>query len=135
MNLSQDPLFAVIKGQMKYLADRQGTATQNIANVNTPGYTAQEVVAPDFKQLIQSTTNRMEPVTTSPNHLKPMNRTGATYKLAEQKDNEVKPTGNNVDLQKELLSASQAQDTHRMMTQLYRKEMGLLRMAIRGSGQ
>ncbi|GER03554.1 hypothetical protein JCM17846_12360 [Iodidimonas nitroreducens] len=42
--------------------------------------------------------------------------------------------GNAVDLEDQLLAVAENQMNHGLMVELYRKQVGLMRVAIRGSG-
>ena len=43
MNLTDIPLFAMLKNRMGYLSDRQNVIAENIANANTPDFVARDV--------------------------------------------------------------------------------------------
>ena len=43
MTLDDIPIFATLKSRLDYLADRQQVIAQNVANSDTPGYTAMDL--------------------------------------------------------------------------------------------
>eukprot|EP01030_Chromulinospumella_sphaerica_P014591 gene14591-14386_t len=43
MNITDIPLFSMLKGRLGYLSDRQNVIAENIANANTPDFVARDV--------------------------------------------------------------------------------------------
>jgi len=133
------PLMGSITQSMKYLAERQRVVAQNIANSETAGFKAQDVEAPDFSALL---TTRGVPHVVPPR----VHVTSGMVALGMQPDShgkivadsdvsEIKPNGNNVTLEDQLLKMGGIQTDFATMTNLYRKQMGLLQAAIgHGSG-
>lgn len=132
--LETAPLIDGITRSMKNLAVRQRVIAQNIANSETPGFKAQEVEAPDFSSLLA---NRGVPHVTPPrvhvtNGMVALGKapTADGHVIADSATTETKPDGNNVTLEDQLLKMGQVQTDFKTMTDLYRKQMGLLQAAI-----
>lgn len=53
MDFGKLPLFSLLSQRMAWLGKRQQVLAHNIANANTPGYRAQDLKEPSFKQLMQ----------------------------------------------------------------------------------
>lgn len=125
---------------MKHLSERQRVTAQNIANSDTPGFKAKELTAPNFGQLVESGTAG------SPRVSRPriavsseMARLGARGPadpnvVLDRNVSETKPDGNNVTLEDQLLKMGQIQTDFTTLTNLYRKQMGLLKTAIGRNG-
>lgn len=133
------PLMAGIHQQMKHLAQRQRVIAENIANSETPGFKAKEVEAPDFAALLAA----QGAIAGKPRVGRPhiqltsgMSALGATPPQAgtaiidDADTSETKPDGNNVTLEEQLLKMGQVQADFAAMTNLYRKQMALLKSAI-----
>lgn len=122
-----------IARQMKALAERQRVVAQNIANSETPGYKAQDTEPADFGDLLASGTvhiGRPSVQITSG-----MSKLGATAPRAvhivqDRQVSEIKPDGNTVTLEDQLLKMGQLQADFTAMTNLYRKQQGLLKIAL-----
>jgi flagellar basal-body rod protein FlgB len=137
-------LMVGIGSAMRHLSERQRVVAQNIANSETPGYKAREVDAPDFSDLLAQTDTRSSTHVARP-HVElsaGMSRLGARApeggRIHLDKDfSEVKPDGNNVTLEDQLLKMGQIQTDFATMTNLYRKQMSLMKTALGkgGSGQ
>lgn len=136
-------LMAGIGASMRHLSERQRVVAQNIANSETPGYKAREVDAPDFSDLVAQTEGARSSAKVARPHIElsaGMSRLGArqpdTGRVRLDRDvSEVKPDGNNVTLEDQLLKMGQIQTDFTTMTNLYRKQMSLMKTALgRGGG-
>jgi len=139
MSLSTPSLMTGIGQAMKNLSERQRVIAQNIANSETPGFKAREVVAPDFSSLLPGDAGK--PTVARPRIAltSGMTALGARQPMAgnivlDADTSETKPDGNNVALEDQLLKMGQIQADFAAMTSLYRKQLGLLKSAI-GRGQ
>ncbi len=95
-------LFEVASRHMSWIAQRQMTTAANIANADTPGYRARDVVP--FSDYIGSRTTEL--AATSPRHLRlPANDVSA-FAVEAGGSWASSHSGNNVSLEKELMTAS-----------------------------
>lgn len=121
---------------MRHLSDRQRVIAQNIANSDTPGFKAREVEAPDFAGLVEA--ERGIPRVARPRiqissgmaALGASQPASATNIIADPDTSETKPDGNNVTLEEQLLKMGQVQSDFAALTNIYRKQMGLLKTAV-----
>ena len=56
VNMSDMPLLAMLKQRMSWLSARQNVLAQNVANADTPGYTARYLKPINFEDILQGTT-------------------------------------------------------------------------------
>ncbi|MFM9845349.1 MAG: flagellar basal body rod protein FlgB [Dongiaceae bacterium] len=129
MNLDSISLFRVVDKQLRYLGQRQETLAKNIANANTPGYQAMDLAAPEF----QSVMNGVQPVevaATSPSHFGVTKGAAAPAKEKPIVPWEISPDGNSVVLEQQMMEASSTQAKYQMATELYRKYMGMMKLAL-----
>lgn len=124
--MSDVNLFALTTQRVNWLAKRQAIVTENVANVNTPGFRARDLVS--FDKVLQKQTVGL--VATQAGHIA---LDGAALSIAERvkklDDNgEVVLSGNSVSLEQELARGSDitraysvastlAKTFHRMMLQ------------------
>ncbi len=134
MDLAKLPLFGALTRKMNWLTAREKVLAENVANVNTPNYKASDLRPLDFRQELASTQTRLQPVTTDPRHL-----TGTL--VSTEARLETKPTeearnldGNTVSIEDEMLKVSQTAADYQLMTNLYRKQVGILKEAIGRGG-
>jgi flagellar basal-body rod protein FlgB len=131
-----------ISREMKHLAERQRVIAQNIANSETPGFKAREVESPDFSDLLAQQ-NVGNGIRTARPHIQISSGMAALgahapqngHIIADRDVSETKPDGNNVTLEDQVLKMGQIQADFATMTNLYRKQLGLLKAALgRGGG-
>lgn len=136
---STPPLLAGIHQSMKNLSERQRTIAENVANSETPGFKARKVENPDFSSLVAAYgESGGKPRVGRPQiqisssmaalGVRPPQAGGAV--VLERDITETKPDGNNVTLEDQLLKMGAVQSDFAAMTNLYRKQLGLLKAAI-----
>jgi flagellar basal-body rod protein FlgB len=136
MDVKEPALNTMMKGHMKYMANRQKVLAQNIANIDTPGYKARELKKLDFQKLATTSSSQLDMRTTSPAHLSGT-LTGGSLAFASEKDRstfETTPTQNNVVLEDQMGKISDTGAQYQLSSSLMRKFTGLYRKAA-GSNQ
>lgn len=92
------------KLKMRYLSNRQSVISQNIANVNTPGYKARELEP--MGQSKKSNSGQITLQTTSPMHISVAGN-NSSFKTIKDKDTyEIKPDGNTVSVEEQMVKMS-----------------------------
>lgn len=134
-----------------WLESRQKTLAQNIANADTPGYRPMDAVPYDFKDILaMSSTSKLSLAsgqtgpTAGPGTPKLENtdvahmNVNGTAGEAQEPDNkkqrrtyEVAPAGNSVVLEEQLLKMGENYADHRLMTNLYQKNVDMMKLSVR----
>ncbi len=121
--------IAVLEMAEKRLAwadRRQQVLAQNIANANTPKFQPRDTLP--FAAMLDRH-KATELAQTRPNHLAPLN--GGNSGLASlAKPRERAPDGNAVSLDDELTKVADTETAQELATGLYKKYLGLFRMAL-----
>lgn len=135
MNYTNLPLFTAMKAKLSYTSERQGVLAQNIANVDTPGYRARDVVPPDFKDVLsRAPGSRLAMTMTSGQHLASGAGSASGHRIVTRASTyEQSPVGNNVSIEEEMMRVSQNQSEYQRTINLYRKTIALFKTAL-GSG-
>jgi len=116
MNLVETPLMNTLSRALDLTSARQSLVSQNVANIDTPGYKARDI---DFRQELQrALADDLGPETA------PLVR--EVPGLIER------PDGNNVSLDRESLLMAQNQLAFQVDVQLLRAEFNRLQQAING---
>ena len=138
MNLPDVPLFNALSQRMRWLDARQSVLSQNVANADSPGYSAQDLKAPDFSALLKGGTGNagVSLRVTDPRHI---GGTGAGdidfSKLQETTpDTQANPTGNTVSIDNEMIKVADTQAQYQAASNLYSKAISLMRTAIGKTG-
>ena len=129
-----------ITAAMRHLSDRQRVIAENIANGETPGYKARTVATPDFGSMLKVSSGRGQVARPTVALTSGMAALGARPPrtgniIPDRSVSETKPDGNNVTLEDQLLQMGQVQSDFATLTNLYRKQMSLLKTAIGKDGR
>lgn len=117
--------------QLGYLAQRQTLLAQNIANIDTPTYRAQDLKKPDFDKLVRDANrNTLGLASTSTNHASGAGKT-AGYRAEKDRDAfQRKPLGNTVSLEEQMGNVSDVSTQYQLTSTLLKKFNQLYRMAV-----
>ncbi len=139
--------------KMDWLEERQKVIAQNISNADTPGYRPNDVTPIDFKSILARSSSSLSLgaaaasdggikmasaasglATTNSAHMG-LGGTSSTAGKAQAKQDkspyEVAPAGNAVVLEEQLLKMNANYTDHRFITNLYQKNIDMLKTAIR----
>ncbi len=128
-------LLSAISAKMDYLAQRQRVIAENIANSDTPGYRPKDLKPVDFSEVLSSVTGdeKVNINRTKSGHMSP-NADVQDPKAAKQKDTyEVAPVGNAVIIEEQMLKSGQNTMDYNLMLNVYQKQIGMFRLALRGN--
>ena len=140
MDLSQIPLFAMLRGRLGYLSERQQMIAQNVANSDTPGFKPKDLAAFSFDARVeaqaQASAQANQPTTTQPNHMTLAHSASrAKFRSATTPDSETRLDGNAVVLEEEMMKMSDSRMNYDAAITFYQKSLGLLRLAARAPGK
>lgn len=117
-------LFRLADRRLAWVDQRQALLSQNVANADTPGFTAQDV-APFASRLSAALT------ATNPAHF---GAVAAPSALARTRPHERAPDGNAVAMEDQLGKIADTASTQALVLNLYRKYAGLFRTALGRAG-
>tara|TARA_B100001741_G_C16281823_1_gene472586 strand:+ start:163 stop:567 length:405 start_codon:yes stop_codon:yes gene_type:complete len=130
MDLSKIPLLGMVTRQMDWLNQRQKVISQNIANSDTPDYIPHDLVKLDFADLARSQTKKLKMTVSSEKHIEDPNVKNGKYRDKKDKSFTSEPSGNAVVLEEQMMLQSQTQVDYELMTRLYKKHVGMVKMAL-----
>lgn len=129
-----------ITEKMAYLQTRQRILSQNLSNADTPGYVAHDVKAPDFRKSMARFTGHLplaegQKITvekTSDAHVSHIQRVDRAIEGDRQRRvYEIEPVKNSITLEEQMLNASQNAVDYQLVTNVYNKQVDMLRSAMR----
>ncbi len=133
MELDKLSLFSVVKQRLAWLGHRQEVLAQNIANSDTPRYQARDLKAFKFKDLVRNQSSNIRMTATAGSHMTGSPKRAVDFKVeTERLPFETSPNGNSVVLEEQMAKISETGISHRLTTELYKKHLNMLRMAIGG---
>jgi flagellar basal-body rod protein FlgB len=129
MDFGSIPLFRAMSQRMSWLGERQKVLAQNVANADTPRYVPQDLKQQSFRDLLGGSA-RPTLAATDEKHFATASRGGERFTLARAKHAEITPSGNRVSLEEEMMKVGETATEHRLITSLYRRQLGMLRTAL-----
>ncbi|MCB9948877.1 MAG: flagellar basal body rod protein FlgB [Rhodospirillaceae bacterium] len=133
MDLNQFGTFRMIAGRLDWLSQRQVVLAQNIANADTPGYQAQDI-QPFADVVARTMPGQLTPAQTQAGHMAGTSGTPGARVSPLRSPYEVSPSGNTVVLEQQLMQLTDTAAQHRLALNLYRKHVGMIKMALGRSG-
>ncbi|HYD30414.1 MAG TPA: flagellar basal body rod protein FlgB [Azospirillaceae bacterium] len=141
MDLKNLGIFKLMHQKMQWLTQRQEVLAENVANADTPGYKPRDLVPFDFKSAIRdSERNGIALTRTDGEHIAGEGTTTrrtsdwANRSLMERKPYETSPSGNAVVLEEQMTKVAETAMDYQMVTNLYKKHVGLIKTALSRSG-
>ncbi len=129
-------LFQAMGAKMNYLSNRQGVIAQNIANADTPEYRPRDLTEVDFGAVLTEITNskkiRLEK--SQAGHMRPGGDIDDARNRKSRFTYEVAPADNAVIIEEQMVKASETSMDYNLMTNLMRKNVGMIQTAI-GKGR
>lgn len=135
MNLGKLQLFSSLSQRMDWLGDRQRVLAQNVANANTPDYAPRDLKAMDFKSMLRSQASLpVRLASTDPSHIAARPLRTSNGEKPHRDENVVTISGNAVDLETELQKVAETGMDYQTMTNLYRRNVEMIKTAIGHGG-
>ena len=127
MTVSDLPIFSMLRSRMQWHQERQKVLADNVANADTPKFRPRDLKPLDFfSQVAQVAPVRV--VSTNPAHIGGSSEEGA-FASAQNNKYDVRPAGNAVSLEEEMIKVAANQMDYQAASSLYSRSMGLIRIA------
>jgi flagellar basal-body rod protein FlgB len=121
-------IFSIASEHNRWLAVRQTTVAQNIANANTPGYKSMDVEP--FEATLAST--RLQMATTRESHMIPTGALAGRAEAREDQSWQVVHSGNTVSLEQQLMKSSEVTGAYSLNTSAIKAFHRMLLASSRG---
>lgn len=92
-------IFSVVSQHVDWLSQRYAVTARNVANIDTPGFKAQQIES--FKNTFDEMAS-IQMASTQPGHITTNSSAETTYDVSPQKNAEIKVSGNDVSIDKEM---------------------------------
>jgi len=129
MAIADLPIFSMLRTRMNWHQERQRLLAENVANADTPNFRPRDLAPLDFGKQVQQASGLLQLALTSPAHLSSPSAAGAVATERPAKY-DVRPAGNAVNLEDEMMKVAANQMDHQAAISLYSRSMGLLKTAI-----
>ncbi len=128
MSLMDTGLMRLLGDRMNYQSQRLAVLSENVANANTPGYKAQDLVPFTFSDAMEQVDKKMK--VTNVRHLRPASQAGTSVDTVNARSFETVPTGNSVDLEQQMMDVSKTSVDYQSFIGIYHKMIGLFKTAV-----
>jgi flagellar basal-body rod protein FlgB len=129
MAITDLPLFSMLRTRMHWHQERQRVLAENVSNANTPEFRPRDLAPPQFDR-------RPPPAAigltrTEGAHIAAASGPGSSqFQAARLGGYDVRPTGNAVNLEDEMIKVAGNQMDYQAVTTLYQRSLGLLKTAM-----
>lgn len=125
-------IMQMARSRLDWAARRQEVLAENVSNANTPGYAPRDTKVFDFKSALAEV-SRPSLATTHPQHVA-LPGPSPVAVVTVKTPFETSPDGNGVVLEEQLAKISDTKGAYQMATDIFRKNMTMLRISLGKGG-
>lgn len=133
MAISDIPILSMLRTRLEWAQERQRVLAENVANSDTPNYRARDLTPPKFEEPTEVSPAAVSTVSltrTEPGHIGGLGLSGSTFRTESKGNYEVRPTGNAVSLEDEMMKVAANNMDYQAATALYTRSLNLLKTAL-----
>lgn len=134
MAIANLPILSMLKSRMMWHEERQRVLAENVSNADTPNFRARDLSPLRFQENMQAVTQAATPVSlqrTEGGHIAGTGlSSGSPFRSEAKSGYEVRPTGNAVSLEDEMMKVASNQMDYQAATALYSRSLSLLKTAM-----
>jgi flagellar basal-body rod protein FlgB len=123
------PLFSMLRTRMQWHQERQRLLAENVANADTPSFRPRDLAPLQFDRSMP----RLAMVgldRTETGHIASSDSGSGQFAMSRLGGYEVRPSGNAVNLEDEMIKVAANQMDYQAATTLYTRSLGLIKAAI-----
>jgi flagellar basal-body rod protein FlgB len=128
MPISDIPILSMLRTRMQWHQERQRVLAENVANADTPDYRARDLAPPNFQRTLQNVSLAL--ATTDPGHIGGASGGGTQFAEDNKLHYEVRPRGNAVSHEDEMLKLAGNQMDYDAAASLYTHSLALIKTAF-----
>ena len=129
MAINDLPILSALRTKMQWHQERQRLLSENVSNSDTPNFRPRDLAPLEFGRL-QPTLTSLGLDRTESGHISSSNSSSSQFQTSRYGGYEVRPTGNAVNLEDEMIKVAANQMDYQAATTLYTKSLGLIKTAI-----
>jgi len=128
MPISNIPIFSMLRTKMQWHQERQRLLAENVSNADTPNFKPRDLAPPKFDR--GAPPGALALAQTSPAHIAGGGSSTGRFQAERKGGYEIRPAGNAVNLEDEMLKVAANQMDYQAATTLYGKSLGLIKSAL-----
>ena len=133
MAIGDIPILSMLRQRLDWAEARQKVLAENVANSDTPKYRARDLAPLKFEEPLATPSTPVAPVSltlTAENHIAGVGMSQSAYQNGKTRTFDVRPTGNAVSLEEEMMKVASNQMDFQTATALYTRSLNLLKTAL-----
>lgn len=127
MPITDIPILSMLRTRMEWHQERQRVLAENVANADTPNYRARDLAAPNFEETLAGP-SALALARTEPGHIADAGG-GAHFANDRHLKYEVRPGGNAVNHEDEMMKVASNQMDFDAVADLYSRSLALIKVA------
>jgi flagellar basal-body rod protein FlgB len=137
MAITDIPILSMLRTRLQWSQQRQSVLAANVANADTPSYRPRDLAPLTFNAPTQVSAPPLTSVSlvrTEGGHIGGAAQGDSEFQSKSENNYEVRPTGNSVNLEQEMMKVAANQMDYQAVTALYVRSLSMLKTAL-GKGQ
>jgi flagellar basal-body rod protein FlgB len=132
MAITDIPILSMLRTRLEWTQSRQKVLAENVANADTPGFQARDLTPLKFEVADRGAPGVI-PVslaTTEGGHIAGPDGGDSSFRSRTDRKYEIRPTGNAVNLEEEMMKVAANQMDFQTATALYTHSLNLIKIAL-----
>lgn len=132
MSITDISLLSMLRTKMQWHQERQKLLAENVSNADTPKYRPRDLMTPEVAKDRRTVAAPGEVglARTEPMHIAASTSGSTKFQTSRMGGYDVRPTGNAVNLEDEMMKVANNQMDYQMATSVYTRSLGLLKTAV-----
>ncbi|MBV9259750.1 MAG: flagellar basal body rod protein FlgB [Pseudolabrys sp.] len=133
MPISDIPILSMLRTRLEWHQERQRVLAENVANADTANFRPRDLSQPKFEptQVAMATpATQVALAQTQGGHISGTGLSASTFRTESRGQYEVRPTGNAVSLEDQMMKIAANQMDYQAATALYTRSLNLLKIAL-----
>ena len=129
MGLTDIPIFSMLRTRLEWAQTRQRVLAENVANSDTPNFRPRDLAPPK----LDGSSTGPTPVrlaTTESGHIPGIGGAGETFRTERRGAYDLRPAGNAVNIEDEMMKVAANQMDFQAATTLYTHSLNLIKTAL-----
>ena len=129
MAITDLPLFSMLRTRMHWHQERQRLLAENVSNADTPKFRPSDLAPPQFDNR-QTMVSPIGLSRTETSHIAGSAAGGSRFQHARLGGYDIRPSGNSVNLEDEMLKVASNQMDYQQATTIYARSLSLIKAAV-----
>jgi len=133
MAITDIPILSMLRMRLEWAQARQKVLAENVANSDTPNYRARDLAPLKFEppaEVAPAAVTSVSLARTEEGHLAGFGGSSSPFQTQSKGDYEVRPTGNGVNLEEEMMKVAANQMDYQAATAIYTRSISLIKTAL-----